>query len=189
MHFLVLFSAFIAAATTAPVIQNSGITSQLMGRTTPIFAGSSVNMYSPFYYLTTKLKLLPKDIIICIINPTKCDPPLSAPTGYIAPLPEAKVPYSETSVGDDMPHVDVFDTAVASQQTDESDHFPRDKPIQQSSTSDESTNHHTIYKHQSIQISSENFTAQRSNMQIPVTEPGSQDKTKVHFDMLAHTAN
>ncbi|XP_057369916.1 uncharacterized protein LOC130691028 isoform X2 [Daphnia carinata] len=186
MNFFVLFSAFISVATTAPVILHSGITSQSMVRSTPIFAGSSMNMYSPFYYLTAKLKLLPKDIIICIINPTKCDPPLSAPTGYIAPVPEVKVPYSEISVGE-MPHVDVFDTAVASHQADESDHFPQDEPAQLRLNSDESTKHHMIYKHQSSQISSENFTAQRSNIQIPVRS--SQDNAKVHFNMLAHTAN
>lgn len=190
----VLFSAFIAATVAAPVIHNSGITAQLMGRSTPIFGGSSVNMYSPFYYLTAKLKLLPKGMIICIINPTKCDPPLSAPTGYIAPAPETKVPYSETHVGD-TPHVDIFDTAVASQEMGERDHFPEDQPIKQSSTffhymPDKSTTHrHMTFKHQTTQLSLENFTAQRSNIQIPVTEAGLHDNFKVHTSMLVHKAN
>ena len=105
----ILVPTLVSVAMAAPVNPNDS--SAAATQMAPIVSGSSVYMYSPFYFLTAKLKLLPKHIIMCIINPAMCDD--SPPIGYVAPASETKVPYSETPVGQ-PPHVDIFDTNLAS---------------------------------------------------------------------------
>ena len=63
----ILVPTLVSVAMAAPVNPNDS--SAAATQMAPIVSGSSVYMYSPFYFLTAKLKLLPKHIIMCIINP------------------------------------------------------------------------------------------------------------------------
>lgn len=145
--------------------------------TTLKVTGSSEYMYSPFYFLTTKLKLLPKEIIMCIIKPTICDH--STPSGYVAPASEAKVPYIESPVGH-SPHVDFFDTDLVASRlhNDVNEISPLEVVNKQNSIPDELTSQTS-----SARANSENIAAQRANFEIPVTEKVQREKVKVQFNV------
>jgi hypothetical protein len=164
-----------------------------------IVSGSSVYMYSPFYFLTAKLKLLPKHIIMCIINPAMCDD--SPPIGYVAPASETKVPYSETPVGQ-PPHADIFDTNLASsiQQSEKLQSVPsREFELasviienKQNSIPDVRSEIEVLIsqqQHSSTQVNLENVAAQQrpNNFEIPAPSNKAQrEESKVEFNVPHH---
>ncbi|XP_046447457.1 uncharacterized protein LOC124196418 [Daphnia pulex] len=170
MNFIILVPVLISVAIAAPVSPNLPVTTLKV-------TGSSEYMYSPFYFLTTKLKLLPKEIIMCIIKPTICDH--STPYGYVAPASEAKVPYIESPVGH-SPHVDIFDTDLVASRlhNDVNEISPLDVENKHNSIPDESTSQTS-----SARANSENIAAQRANFEIPVTEKVQREEVKVQFNV------
>jgi hypothetical protein len=166
----ILVPVLISVAMAAPVSPNLPVTTLKM-------TGSSEYMYSPFYFLTAKLKLLPKEIIMCIIKPTICDH--STPTGYVTPASEAKVPYIESPVGH-SPHVDFFDTDLVASRlhNDVNEISPLEVVNKQNSIPDELTSQTS-----SARANSENIAAQRANFEIPVTEKVQREKVKVQFNV------
>ncbi|XP_046636179.1 uncharacterized protein LOC124314834 [Daphnia pulicaria] len=170
MNFIILVPVLISVAMAAPVSPNLPVTTLKM-------TGSSEYMYSPFYFLTAKLKLLPKEIIMCIIKPTICDH--STPTGYVTPASEAKVPYIESPVGH-SPHVDFFDTDLVASRlhNDVNEISPLEVVNKQNSIPDELTSQTS-----SARANSENIAAQRANFEIPVTEKVQREKVKVQFNV------
>ncbi len=146
---------------------------------------SSYYMYVQIYFLTAKLKLLPKEIIMCIINPTACDH--SAPTGYVAPSSETKVPYSESPVGH-PPHVDVFDTDFASSRLRNDVNEPSPSLENKQSSipdvgleTDESTSQSS-----SATVNLENIAAERANFEIPAAEKVQREESKVQLNVPQH---
>ncbi len=173
----ILVPVLISVAIAAPVSPNLPVTTLKV-------TGSSDYMYSPFYFLTTKLKLLPKEIIMCIIKPTICDH--STPTGYVAPASEAKVPYIESPVGHHSPHVDFFDTDLVASRlhNDVNEISPLEVENKQNSIPDELTSHQQT---SSARANSENVAAQRANFEIPVTDEKVQrEEVKVQFNVPQH---